>query len=128
MEKIPPRIILNNYEEILVKVKEREQFHKEDIKDNDINVREYGDSAELPSFVEEFNRKLDRKPSLDPVRCFVDFPVSYSILMDRCRRILHGIIFYRMHPIVNHILSFPKATRPLDRNLTGQRAMPSYRR
>jgi hypothetical protein len=108
MKGIPPEYNLAEYSDIFVKVREWAGFCHSDIEDNNIHDTR-GRISVLPTFVAEFNRELDRKPSLDPVRCFVDFPVSCSILMDQCRRILHRIYY----PSLNHILSFP-GTRPLD--------------
>jgi hypothetical protein len=95
-------IYLSECEDIFVKVEKWRSACKGDITDNDIRLHELEGSSRsgtgdmvLPGFVKEFNGELDRTPSLDPVRCFVDFPVSYLILMDQCRRTLQHIYYLR---------------------------------
>jgi hypothetical protein len=67
--------------DICVKVMELRKFKFSDLASNRIEKT----MTDLPTFVTDFVRMLDRKPTINPVRCFVDLSVCCSILTGQCR-------------------------------------------
>jgi hypothetical protein len=116
MGDIPPDNDLQKYSDIFVKVRKLGKFYEEDINNNDIHdiamvheglqFDDIPQNTALPDFVRTFEEILERKPGLDPVRCFIDLSVFHSILMGQCRRVLHSML-HCSPMILDNILSSP---------------------
>jgi len=70
--------LLEEYEDIFIKVKEWGAFNKSDMDKNGLCTFD----EEVPDFVAEFERELDRKPGLpSDVSCFLDHSADADELM-----------------------------------------------
>ncbi len=81
MPKVPHVAEQQILVDICVKVMELGKFKFSDLASNKIEET----TTDPPAFVTDFVRLLDRKPIINPVRCFVDLSVCCSILTGQCR-------------------------------------------